>query len=45
MSGSLYRLSYSLLADLGVAPKYYGHEPYMLLLHQPAYILYLQSRF
>ena len=29
----------SWFADLGIAPKYYGHEPSMLLLHQPAYTL------
>lgn len=26
-------------ANLGFEPKYYGHEPHMLLLHQSAYLL------
>ena len=37
MSSLLYQLSYDLLhADKGFEPLYFGHEPPMLPLHQPA---------
>ena len=42
MSSLLYLLSYSLIkttsAGRGIAPPYAGHEPIMLLLHQPAFL-------